>query len=351
MHALGVPTTRALAAVTTGEGVVRERVLPGAVLTRVAASHIRVGTFQYFAARGDDEAVRLLVDHVVARHYPEIAGAARPPLALLDAVAARQAALVARWMHVGFIHGVMNTDNMAVSGETIDYGPCAFMDTYDPDTVFSSIDHGGRYAFANQPRIAQWNLARLAETLLPLIDPDTDAAIAAATAVLESFPAHFERHWLDGMRAKIGLATEDGDDRELVQGLLDVMHAGKADYTLLFRGLCEAAADPREDTRVRALFAEPAAFDAWAARWRMRLAREPRSPVERSAAMRRVNPLFIPRNHRVEQAIAAAIGDDFGPFERLSAVLARPFDEQPDNADYALPPRDDERVWQTFCGT
>jgi uncharacterized protein YdiU (UPF0061 family) len=351
MHALGVPTTRALAAVATGEAVVRERALPGAVLTRVAASHIRVGTFQYFAARGDGEAVQLLADHVIARHYPKISGAARPALALLDTVAARQAALVARWLHVGFIHGVMNTDNMAVSGETIDYGPCAFLDAYHPTAVFSSIDHGGRYAFANQPRIAQWNLARFAETLLPLIDPDTDAAIAAATEVLEAFPARFERHWLDGMRGKIGLTSEDGDDAELVQGLLDVMHAGNADYTLTFRRLCEAAADPPDDAGVRALFAEPAAFDAWTARWRLRLAREPGSPAERALAMRRVNPLFIPRNHRVEQAIAAALDDDFGLFASLSALLARPFDEQPEHADYALPPRDDERVRQTFCGT
>ena len=354
MHALGVPTTRSLAAVATGEAVYRERILPGAVLTRVAASHIRVGTFQYFAARRDDEAVRLLAGHVIARHYPEIDGAERPALALLDAVAARQAALIARWMHVGFIHGVMNTDNMAVSGETIDYGPCAFMDAYDPETVFSSIDHGGRYAFANQPRIAQWNLARLAETLLPLIDSNTDAAIEAATAVLEAFPARFERLWLDGMRAKIGLigvTTENGDDPELVQGLLDAMHAGKADYTLTFRALCEAAADPREDAGVRALFTEGAAFDAWAARWRMRLAAEPGSPAERASAMRRVNPRFIPRNHRVEQAIEAALGGDFGPFETLSQVLARPFEEQPEHAEHAVPPRDEERVLQTFCGT
>jgi uncharacterized protein YdiU (UPF0061 family) len=351
MHALGVPTTRALAVVTTGDAVMRERVLPGGVLTRVAASHIRVGTFQYFAARGDDEAVRLLAEHVIARHYPDVAGATRPALALLDAVAARQAALVARWLQVGFIHGVMNTDNMAVSGETIDYGPCAFMDVYDPATVFSSIDHGGRYAFANQPRIAQWNLARFAETLLPLIDPDTDGAIAAATEVLNAFAARFEYEWVAGMRAKIGLATEDGDDRELVQGLLDVMHAGRADYTLTFRALCAAAAEPGGDVGVRALFAEPAAFDAWAARWRMRLARDPHSPAERSRAMCRVNPLFIARNHRVEQALAAALDDDFGPFTRLSAVLARPFDDQPEYAEYALPPRADERVCQTFCGT
>ncbi len=350
MHALGVPTTRALAAVTTGETVARERMLPGAVLTRVAASHIRVGTFQYFAGRGDGEAVRLLAEHALARHDPELAGAPRPHLALFDAVARRQAAVVARWMHVGFVHGVMNTDNTAISGETIDYGPCAFLDAYDPSTVFSSIDHGGRYAFANQSRIAQWNLARFAETLLPLIDPDTEAAVAAATAVLNEFPARFEHHWLDGMRRKIGLATEEGDDGELIRGLLDVMHAGAADYTSTFRGLCDAAADPAA-AGVRAQFAAPAAFDAWAERWRERLVRESGSPAERAEAMRRVNPLFIPRNHRVEQAIAAALSGDLEPFGTLATVLERPFDEQPAHADHALPPRPEERVLQTFCGT
>jgi uncharacterized protein YdiU (UPF0061 family) len=321
------------------------------VLTRVAASHVRIGTFQYFAARRDDEAVRLLADHAIARHDPELVGAPRPYLALLEAVAARQAVLVARWLQVGFVHGVMNTDNVAVSGETIDYGPCAFLDAYDPAAVFSSIDQGGRYAFANQPLIAQWNLARFAETLLPLIDPDSAAAIAAATAVLDAFAVRCEQCWLDGMRAKIGLATAQGDDRELVQALLDAMHASAADYTLTFRRLCDAAADARADDRVRGLFAAPAAFDAWTARWRDRLVGDPQSPVERARAMRAVNPLFIPRNHRIEQAIAAAIDGDFGPFETLRAVLAGPFDEQPERADHALPPRPDERVLQTFCGT
>jgi uncharacterized protein YdiU (UPF0061 family) len=254
-------------------------------------------------------------------------------------------------MHVGFVHGVMNTDNMAISGETIDYGPCAFLDAYDPSTVFSSIDHGGRYAFAKQSRIAQWNLARFAETLLPLIDPDAEAAVAAATAVLNEFPARFEQHWLDGMRRKIGLATEEGDDGELVRSLLDVMHAGAADYTLTFRRLCDAAADPAAVAGVRAQFTAPAAFDAWAERWRQRLVRESGSPTQRAESMRRVNPLFIPRNHRVEQAIAAALTGDLEPFETLAAVLARPFDEQPAHADHALPPRPEERVLQTFCGT
>jgi len=241
MHALGIPTTRALAAVATGEPVYREEVLPGAVLTRVAASHIRVGTFQFFAARGDQDGVRTLADHVLARHYPELAEAERPYLALLAGVAERQARLVAHWMHVGFIHGVMNTDNMAVSGETIDYGPCAFMDAYDPQTVFSAIDHGGRYAFANQPNIALWNLARLAETLLPLIDPDPQAAIGQAREALGGFAERFEGFWLDGMRRKLGLATAEADDQALANGLLQAMAQGTADFTLTFRRLCDAA--------------------------------------------------------------------------------------------------------------
>jgi uncharacterized protein YdiU (UPF0061 family) len=351
MHALGVPTTRSLAAVASGETVWREQPLPGAVLTRVAASHIRIGTFEYFAARRDDAAVRQLAGHAIARHDAALAGAPRPYLGLLEAVTARQAALVARWLQVGFVHGVMNTDNMALSGETIDYGPCAFLDAYDPAAVFSSIDHHGRYAFANQPRIAQWNLARLAETLLPLIDADTQAAVAAATAVLDTFPARFAQHWLDGMRAKLGLATAAAGDQALVQGLLDALHAGAADYTLAFRRLCDAAAEPGAEAELRALCADPTALDAWLPRWRARLAAEPRPAAERARAMRAVNPLFIPRNHRIEQAIGAAIGGDFAPFARLATVLARPFDDQPEHAELALPPRPEERVLQTFCGT
>jgi uncharacterized protein YdiU (UPF0061 family) len=356
MHALGIPTTRALAAVVTGEPVVREAVLPGAVLTRVAASHIRVGTFQYFAARGDVEAVRTLADHVIARHYAELKDADRPYLALLTAVAERQATLVARWMQVGFIHGVMNTDNMAVSGETIDYGPCAFMDAYDPATVFSSIDRGGRYAFANQPGIAQWNLARLAETLLPLIDADATAAIDAATEVVEAFEGLFARAWRAGMGAKLGLEKIEGpDDVALIEGLLAAMQAGAADYTLAFRRLCDVASDPDSAPalrRLRGLFAEPTALHEWLPRWRARLAREARAPAAVAAAMRAVNPAFIPRNHRVEQAIAAAVEHgDLAPFHTLNAVLAHPYDDQPSFAPYAAPPRPDERVTRTFCGT
>jgi serine/tyrosine/threonine adenylyltransferase len=352
MFALGIPTTRSLAAVITGEPVMRETVLPGAVLTRIAASHIRVGTFQYFAARRDTEAVRRLADHVIARHYPALAGTERPYHALLDAVTGRQAGLVARWLLVGFIHGVMNTDNTSISGETIDYGPCAFMDAYDPATVFSSIDEMGRYAYANQPRIALWNLTRLAECLLPLFADDQDKAIEEAQAILGHFPEKFSAAYQAGLRRKIGLFGErDGDDA-LVQDLLDAMTDGKADFTLTFRRLSEAAADPAADADARTLFAEPAAYDEWAARWRQRTSEEPQSPSERRRAMRAVNPAFIPRNHRVEEAIQAAVlSDDFAPFEKLLTVLSKPYDDQPEFAAYADPPEPHQRVLQTFCGT
>jgi len=351
MFALGIPTTRSLAAVITGESVMRETALPGAVLTRVAASHIRVGTFQYFAARQDTEALRRLADHVIARHYPELAGAERPYPALLSAVIARQAELVARWLLVGFIHGVMNTDNTSISGETIDYGPCAFLDHYDPAQVFSSIDEFGRYAYANQPRIALWNLTRLAECLLPLFSDDQDTAIAEAQELLSAFAEHFNIAYKAGLRRKLGLFTERDDDQLLAQALLDAMARGRADFTLTFRRLSDAAADDG-DQGVRQLFAEPEAFDEWAGRWRTRLAQEAQSPAERGAAMRAVNPAFIPRNHRVEAVIAAAVtNDDYAPFEELVAVLAKPFSDQPAFADYANPPEPHERVCQTFCGT
>src|SRR6516165_3943624 len=352
MAALGIPTTRSLAAVITGEPVMRETVLPGAVLTRIAASHIRVGTFQYFAARGDTEAVRRLADHVIARHYPELAGTERPYHALLNAVIGRQAELVARWLLVGFIHGVMNTDNTSISGETIDYGPCAFMDAYDPATVFSSIDEMGRYAYANQPRIALWNLTRLAECLLALFAEEQDKAIEQAQAILAHFPEKFSAAYQAGLRRKIGLFSErDGDDA-LVQDLLNAMTDGKADFTLTFRRLSEAAADPAADAEARALFAEPAAYDEWAARWRQRTSEEPQAPSERRQAMRAVNPAFIPRNHRVEEVIQAAVtSDDFAPFERLLAVLSKPYDDQGEFAAYADPPEPHQRVLKTFCGT
>jgi len=352
MHALGVPTTRALAAVTTGEPVYREEILPGAVLTRVAASHIRVGTFQFFAVRGDAEAVRHLADYVIARHYPELADREQPYLALLEAVARRQAQLVARWMQIGFIHGVMNTDNMTVSGETIDYGPCAFMDAYDPATVFSAIDQGGRYAFANQPKIARWNLARLAETLLPLIDADAENSVDRANGVLALFANHFERFWVEGMRSKIGLTNAEPEDRSLVEELLEAMHYGRADFTLTFRRLCDAAEDARADGGVRALFEAPTLFDAWAVRWRERISRDPQPPGGRAASMRAANPAFIPRNHRIAEALRAAVEQgDLQPFEALMAVLERPYTEQPASQRYAEPPAPAERVLQTFCGT
>ena len=352
MAALGIPTTRSLAATITGESVMRETVLPGAVLTRVASSHIRVGTFQYFAARGDTEGVRRLADHAIARHYPQAAQAERPYHALLEGVIARQAELVARWLHVGFIHGVMNTDNTSISGETIDYGPCAFMDHYDPAAVFSSIDEQGRYAYANQPRIALWNLTRLAECLLPLFSDDKDKAIEEAQSVLAEFPGKFTAAYQSGLRQKIGLFTARDGDEALVQDLLDAMAKNNADFTLTFRRLSAAAEDAARDQDVRALFADPVAYDEWVVRWRQRTGEEPQTPTERAAMMRTVNPAFIPRNHRIEAVIQAAVArDDYAPFEELIAVLAKPYEEQPAFADYANPPEPHQRVLQTFCGT
>jgi protein adenylyltransferase len=355
MAALGVPTTRTLAAVTTGDRVLREMPLPGAVLTRVAASHIRVGTFQYFAARRDIEATRILADYAIARHYPEAAQHPQPYRAFLDAVIARQARLIAQWMLLGFIHGVMNTDNMAISGETIDYGPCAFMEEYHPDTVFSSIDAHGRYAYGNQPTAALWNLARLAEATLPLLIEGAGSEESALTAARESLAAfdpqlHAARR--TGLLRKIGLITELPGDEALVEALLERMATNRADFTLTFRRLCDAAADPAHDAEVRSLFADPAAYDAWSAEWRPRLADEATSPLERAAAMRKVNPAFIPRNHQVEAALSAATANqDFQPFEELLDVVTHPYEDWPDRERYAQPARREERVLQTFCGT
>ena len=352
MAAVGIRTTRALAAVTTGQPVIREEILPGAVLTRVASSHIRVGSFQYFASRGDVEGVRLLADHAIARHYPEAAGAERPYRAFLAAVVAAQAALIADWLLVGFIHGVMNTDNMSVAGETIDYGPCAFMDEYDPATVFSSIDRHGRYSYGNQPGIGAWNLTRLAECLLPLLSDDTAAAVAEAEETLGAYVPAFERRYHAGLRRKLGFFTEQDDDIALAQDLLKSMRANKADLTLTFRRLCDAAAGSDGDAAVESLFAERAALRDWLPQWRRRLSEEPGHPEARAAAMRSVNPAYIPRNHRVEAVIRAAVDeDDFRPFEELLAVLSHPFEEQPAHAEYARPPREEQRVLQTFCGT
>src|SRR5580658_1508464 len=349
MHSLGIPTTRALAAVTTGEPVFRGAQLPGAIVTRVAASHVRVGTFEYFAARGDTEAVRRLADYVIDRHYPELASADRPYVELLAAVTRRQAALVAGWMRVGFIHGVMNTDNTAISGETIDFGPCAFMDAYDPATVFSSIDSYGRYAYGNQPAIAQWNMARFAETILTLIDSDTQRAVDVATPVVNSFREHFEVCWIAGLRRKIGLVTSEEGDPALVSALLDLMQRAGADFTLTFRRLCDAADGGAEEILGAG---PPIELAQWLGAWRSRLARDPQSPADRARSMRTANPAYVPRNHRVEAALAAATEQaDFGPFNEMLQVWSLPYEEQPGREAYLTPPLPAERVLQTFCGT
>ena len=341
MHALGVPTTRALAVATTGEQVVRETALPGAVLTRVAASHLRVGMFEYAARMPDATVVQRLADHAIARHHPSAASAEQPAVALLSAVVDAQAALVARWMLLGFIHGVMNTDNMTISGEGIDYGPCAFMDRYDPRTVFSSIDHGGRYAYGNQPGIAQWNLARLAETLLPLMADDEATAVALAMEQLERFPECFQQHWSAGMRGKLGLVDEADGDRELFNDLLAELASTRADYTGTFRSLADVlrggvATVPEE----------------WSTRWRGRLAAEGRDVAEVADEMDRANPRYIPRNHHVERALDAATAGDMQPFEELLQVVTHPYDVRSEWAEFEGPAADDfAATHRTFCGT
>ena len=344
MFALGIPTTQSLAVVSTGEPVYRESVRKGAILVRVAASHIRVGTFQYLAATRDYTSLKALADYAINRHYPEIENTPNKYREFLQAVIDRQAALIAKWQAVGFIHGVMNTDNMAISGETIDYGPCAFMNRYDPETVFSSIDHGGRYAYGNQPAIALWNLARFAETLLPLFDSESNRSIAIATEILSESPPLFERYWLDAMRRKLGLQTPDSADLKLVQSLLELMHHAGADFTNVFRDLSAG-------TIPSGLYYSGTDFQDWYARWqeRLKLEQEPRSSIY--AEMRTVNPAFIPRNHRVEEALVAAEqSDDLSPLHRLLEVLKQPFDESAAFALYREPPSD-EGNYRTFCGT
>ncbi len=342
MHALGIPTTRSLAVATTGEPVYREEVLPGAVLTRVADSHLRVGTFQYAAGIDDPQALKALADYTIERHYPASMQEENPYLALLHAVIQRQAGLIAQWMQVGFIHGVMNTDNMAISGETIDYGPCAFMDSYAAMTVFSSIDRQGRYAFGNQPPIAQWNLTRFAETLLPLLHPDTEAAIRLAEDALYGFVHQYEQAWLTGMRAKLGLLVPMDDDVELVRQLLTLMQQDARDYTNTFREL----------TTTRDLANASAEMQAWLSRWRARLESQSSAPAALEEAMRLANPTVIPRNHQVEAALSAAVSTgDLGPFERLLKVLQKPFEETAENADYRAPAPPSAQPYQTFCGT
>ncbi len=348
MHTLGVPTSRALAVVATGDRVARETMLPGAVLVRVAASHLRVGTFEYAAAYGGATLLRRLADHAIARHRPEAVEEENPYLAFLEGVVEAQASLVARWMLVGFVHGVMNTDNMAISGETIDYGPCAFMEAFDPATVYSSIDHGGRYAYGNQPRIAQWNLARLAETLLPLVHADAEEAAAAATAVLQSFPDRFDSYWSRGIGAKLGIAEGRPANKPLIDDLLGLLQAQGVDFTSFFRALSSWLRGNR--AAARSLFKNPSAFDDWADRWMLQIghARDLRATADE---MDRVNPAYIPRNHLVEEALVAATGGDLEPFERLLDVLARPFDERPGLELYAEPSPLSLGAYRTFCGT
>ncbi|QPJ62307.1 MAG: YdiU family protein [Candidatus Nitronauta litoralis] len=350
MHALGIPTTRALAAVATGEDVYREKVLPGAVLTRIAASHIRVGTFEFFARKGGVEKVRELADYSIARHYPDIADAENPYLAFFKAVSDAQASLVARWMNIGFIHGVMNTDNMTISGETIDYGPCAFMDTYRPGTVFSSIDRHGRYAYANQPVILGWNLTRLAETLIPLVDPVKDRSIELLNECIQNIPSLYETHWLAGMRSKIGLTTEDPQDLDLMNDLLWVMKDAEADFTLFFRRLSQVLRGDSDP--VQEVLDQSGAFNVWARRWEKRLEKEGTDPESGAQTMDQVNPIYIPRNHKVEEALAAATDkEDMTPFTELLSVISHPFDEVPGKEAYAGPPPVPDPSYKTFCGT
>ena len=363
MHALGIPTTRSLAVVSTGEQIVRDTPLPGAVLVRVAASHLRVGSFEYAAATGKLDLLRRLADHAIARHYAdhtEVATADRPYLAFFQAVAAAQATLVAQWMHAGFIHGVMNTDNTTISGETIDYGPCAFMDRYDPATVFSSIDQHGRYAYGNQPGILQWNLARLAEALLPLIDEDSERAVALATEALQGFAERYLAAWRLGMRAKLGLAgglvdslvdslVDPVDATAIGDGVPALLEQQRVDHTLFFRRLGDAARG--DDAPVRALFADPKAFDAWAPAWRKLLPTNAEQCHAVADALDRVNPIYIPRNHAVEDALTAATGGDLAPVHALLAAITRPYDERAGLEAYAMPAPADAAPYRTFCGT
>jgi len=345
LHALDIPTTRSLAVVTTGEPVFRETVLQGAILTRTAASHIRVGTFQYAAARDIPDELRALADYTILRHFPDLAATENPYIALLGAVMERQASLVARWLMVGFIHGVMNTDNMALCGETIDYGPCAFMDAYDPNTVFSSIDHNGRYAYRQQPQIAQWNLARFAETLLPLIHEDKQEAVSMANESINGYSETFRQYWLAGMRAKLGLLNQEPEDSTLVEDLLDCMHRHGADFTNTFRGLSSGSLPEASVSR------NPD-FKQWFERWQARLKRQPDSWEASRRLMDKHNPVVIPRNHRVEEALEAAVERaDYTVMEKLLGVLSQPFQDPPEQAGYHLPAPPSAPPYRTFCGT
>lgn len=345
MHGLGIPTTRSLAVAATGEPVIRDTEQPGAVLTRVAASHLRVGTFQYAAARGVTRDLRALADYTLQRHYPEAEGAANRYLSLLHEVVKRQADLIAKWQLVGFVHGVMNTDNMALSGETIDYGPCAFLDTYDPETVFSSIDQHGRYAYGNQPQIAAWNLARFAETLLPLLHDDESQAVRLAEEAISDFTERYYRNWLAGMRAKLGLYNEEQQDEALIEELLGMMHKHRADYTDTFRALTLGKLADTE------LF-DSKEFAGWHQQWEARLGRQKEAQDASRQLMRSSNPALIPRNHRVEEALEAAVErEDFSVMERFLGVLSNPYAYSPEQEEYSTLPESCSSPYRTFCGT
>ncbi len=350
MFALGIPTTRALAAVTTGETIHRETPMPGAILTRVAQSHVRVGTFQFFAARRDTASLMRLVDYVIERHYPRAAEAKSPALALLEHVVQRQAELIARWMQLGFIHGVMNTDNMQIAGETIDYGPCAFMDDFHPKCVFSSIDRNGRYAWNEQPVIGKWNLSRLAEALLPLFSSDEQTALNMAKHALDGFDERFNSDYIAGFKRKLGIVGANDTDDRFVADTLEALAKGEVDFTLFFRHLTQVAAGAPDDSLI-ALFSTRARAMSWLASWRARVSKESMDAQTRSAIMQGVNPIFIPRNHRVEEAIAHALRGDFTTFSEFADVLANPYGEQPDMAQYEAPPLEHEKVRETFCNT
>ena len=344
MHSLGIPTTRSLAVVKTGENVIRETPLPGAILTRVAASHIRVGTFQYVTATEDEKNLKTLFDYTIDRHYPKIKDSKTPAIDLLKIVMEKQIKLVVDWMRVGFIHGVMNTDNMTISGETIDYGPCAFMDAYDPETVFSSIDHNGRYAYFNQPGITKWNLARFAETLLPLIDKNKDKAIKIVTEIINNFGEIYKKNWLEMMRKKLGLIEKKNNDEKLINDLLSLLHEQKADYTNTFCSLMN------EDVQNDKIFNNKEFID-WHQKWKECLAKNNNSTEESLKLMRSVNPIVIPRNHKVEEVLDAANKDDLNPFHDFLKVLEKPYENQIKNNNYQSPAPPSEKKYQTFCGT
>ena len=353
MYELGLPTTRALAAVATGEQVAREQLVPGGVITRVSRSFVRVGTFQYFAYHDDLHAIRKLADYMIRFYYPEANESSSPCLSLLQSVIDRQAKLIAGWMQIGFIHGVMNTDNMSIVGETIDYGPCAFMDYFAFDQVYSSIDHHGRYAYNNQPNIGMWNLSRFAETLLPLLSDDEDEAVDIAKAALDGYIQAFQQYWIDGMRTKLGLSTKQQQDKSLVDALLQIMDENRADFTLVFYHLSQLPSEPSgSDTRFTDLFKQPDKPAQWLQQWRVRLQQEASDDAVRQRAMQQVNPVYIPRNHQVEAVIRAAEDEnDFAPFHALHEVLQNPYTPQPGKERYMRPPQAHEIVQQTFCGT